>query len=297
MSQVYTSMMPADIDAPVIANTRLSGDYCVLALAAPEIAARARPGQFVMVRTSRGMDPLLRRPFSIFEILRDGGGAPSGITLLNKRVGIGTRLLYEAEPGARVACLGPLGRPFEPVDPPADAWMVAGGVGLAPFATLAEALRTRGTPTTLFYGARRASELYYVEFFERLGVRVVLTTEDGSRGVKGFVTDPLKQALDHLRNAGDPGPRAGDAARQLQALQLYVCGPTPMMRAVARLAEAAGRRCDVSLEPVMGCGLGGCYSCVVLARDDGGAPHFVRSCIDGPVFDARRIVWDALAGR
>ena len=272
--------MPADIDAVVIANTRLSEDYSVLALAAPEIAARARPGQFVMVKPSRGMDPLLRRPFSIFEVLRDSNGTPTAITLLNKRVGVGTGLLYEIEAGARVACLGPLGRPFEPIDPPAEAWMVAGGVGLAPFATLAEALRARGTKSTLFYGARRASELYYTGFFERLDVQLVLTTEDGSQGIKGLVTGPLKDALVHLRT-GRP-------------VQLYVCGPTRMMQAVARLSEASGRACDVSLEQVMGCGLGGCYSCVVLARNAGGVPHFVRSCLDGPVFDSRRIVWDVL---
>jgi len=272
--------MPADIDAVVIANTRLSEDYSVLALAAPEIAARARPGQFVMVKPSRGMDPLLRRPFSIFEVLRDSNGTPAAITLLNKRVGVGTGLLYEAEAGARVACLGPLGRPFEPIDPPAEAWMVAGGVGLAPFATLAEALRARGTKSTLFYGARRGSELYYTGFFERLDVQLVLTTEDGSQGIKGLVTGPLQEALAH-RRTGRP-------------VQLYVCGPTRMMRAVARLAEAGGRACDVSLEQVMGCGLGGCYSCVVPARNAGGAPHFVRSCLDGPVFDSRRIVWDVL---
>lgn len=272
--------MPADIDAAVIANTRLSDDYSVLALAAPEIAALAQPGQFVMVKTARGADPLLRRPFSIFEILREAGGTPSGITLLNKRVGVGTRLLYDAEPGGHIACLGPLGRPFAPVDPPAEAWMVAGGVGLAPFATLAGALVARKTPTTLFYGARKGAELYYVDYFERLGVRVVLTTEDGSRGVKGFVTAPLSDAL------------AGTGAHA--RIQLYACGPTPMMHAVARLAEAHGRPCHVSLEQVMGCGLGGCYSCVVLAREPGGAPHFVRSCLDGPVFESRRIVWDAL---
>ena len=273
--------MPADIDAAVIANTRLSDEYSVLALAAPEIAALAQPGQFVMVKTARGADPLLRRPFSIFEILRDDRGTPTGITLLNKRIGVGTRLLYETESGAHVACLGPLGRPFEPVDPPDEAWMVAGGVGLAPFATLAEALAARRTPTTLFYGARRAADLFYVEFFEQLGVEVVLTTEDGSRGTKGFVTAPLGDALGSL----DSGSR----------VQLYVCGPTPMMHAVARLAESHRRPCDVSLEQVMGCGLGGCYSCVVLAREPGSPPHFVRSCINGPVFDSRRIVWDALA--
>ena len=234
-----------------------------------------------MVKPSRGADPLLRRPFSIFEVLRDEGGTPVGISVLNKRVGTGTRLLYEAEPGSHVACLGPLGQPFEPVNPPSEAWLVAGGVGLAPFATLAEALRARGTSTTLFYGARRASELYYVDLFERLGVKTVLATEDGSQGVHGRVTVPLGSALERL-GASEP-------------VRLYVCGPTPMMRAVSELAAAHGRPCDVSLEQVMGCGLGGCYSCVVLARDNGGAPHFVRSCLEGPVFDANRIVWDALA--
>jgi dihydroorotate dehydrogenase electron transfer subunit len=274
-------VVPCDIDAVVRSNTRLSDEYSVLALDAPEIAGLARPGQFVMVKPSRGMDPLLRRPFSIFEILRDGSGHPTGISILNKRVGVGTRLVYDAEPGARVACLGPLGRPFEPVDPPAQAWMVAGGVGLAPFLTLAEALAARGTSTTLFYGARRARDLYYTGVFEDLGVSVVPATEDGSLGAKGFITGPLNDAL----ATADSGP----------PVKLYVCGPTPMMRAVATIADFHGQPCDVSLEQVMGCGLGGCYSCVVLTRQVGAPPHFVRSCLEGPVFDAGRIVWEALA--
>ncbi len=273
--------MPLDVDAAVISNTRLSDDYSVVALAAPDVAVLAQPGQFVMIKPSRGIDPLLRRPFSIFEILRDEQGVPTGISLLNKRIGTGTALLYDAVPGSRVGCLGPLGRPFEPVDPPAAAWMVAGGVGLAPFVTLAEALKARGTTMRLFYGARRASELSYVELFEKLGANVVLSTEDGSRGVRGFVTAPLDSALAAL-------PRTAD-------VRLYACGPTPMMRAVAELARLHRRRCDVSLEQVMGCGLGGCYSCVVLTRTPDRSAHFVRSCIDGPVFDATRIHWDALA--
>jgi dihydroorotate dehydrogenase electron transfer subunit len=281
MAQVYTSPMPVDVDAAVISNTRLSDEYSVIALAAPEVASLAQPGQFVMVKPSRGADPLLRRPFSIFEILRDSRGHAIGLTLLNKRVGTATGHLYEAGPGARVACLGPLGRPFEPVAPPAEAWMVAGGVGLAPFLTLAEAVRAGGGRSRLFYGARRASDLYYAETFEGMGVEVVLSTEDGSRGEKGFVTAPLDTALRAL------GPD--------DAVRLYVCGPTPMMRAVAQLAASHRQQCDVSLEQVMGCGLGGCYSCVVLARDGQGSPHFVRSCIEGPVFEASRIVWDALA--
>jgi dihydroorotate dehydrogenase electron transfer subunit len=272
--------MPIDIDAEVVANTRLSDDYNVVALTAPGIASLAQPGQFVMIKPARGIDPLLRRPFSIFEILRDEQGAATGVSLLNKRIGVGTGLLYEARPGSRVAVLGPLGRPFEPIDPPAEAWMVAGGVGLGPFVTLAEALKARGTRTRLFYGARRASELVYEDRFERLGVGTVVATEDGSRGAHGFITVPLDAEL--------------DAAPATRALRIYVCGPTPMMRAVAQLAERRNRRCDVSLEQVMGCGLGGCYSCVVLTKPAAGPPHFVRSCVDGPVFDAARIVWDAL---
>ena len=105
--------MPVDIDATVIANRRLSADYNVLALAAPEIAAAARPGQFVMIKTSGGQDPLLRRPFSIFEIIRDASGAPSGVSIFNKRIGAGTTLLSRVEAGTRLPLLGPLGRPFE----------------------------------------------------------------------------------------------------------------------------------------------------------------------------------------
>jgi dihydroorotate dehydrogenase electron transfer subunit len=275
--------MPVDIDATVIANRRLSADYNVLSLAAPEIAASARPGQFVMIKTSGGQDPLLRRPFSIFEILRDASDRPSGVSIFNKRIGAGTTLLSRVEAGTRLPLLGPLGRPFEPVDPPAEAWMIAGGVGLAPFVTLATALSARKTPATLYYGARRAEELYCVELFEAMGVTVVLATEDGSRGVHGRVTVPLEAALS-ARPLGNP-------------VKLYVCGPTPMMRTCAELAGAHGRACDVSLEQVMGCGLGGCYSCVVLARGaGGGTPHHTRTCIEGPVFDAQRVVWEAVAG-
>jgi dihydroorotate dehydrogenase electron transfer subunit len=270
--------MVTDVEAAVIANTRLSDDYNMLALDAPAIARAAEPGQFVMVKANEGTDPLLRRPFSVFQILRSPSGEPTGITLLNKRIGRGTTLLFSAPRGLTVSCLGPLGRPFEAIAPPGEAWMVAGGVGLAPFATLAEALRDRGTPTTLFYGARRGEELFFVDYFESLGAKVILSTEDGSRGAHGRVTAPLQAAL---------GTPAASRAR------VYACGPTPMMTAVARLAIAAGRRCDVSLEQVMGCGLGGCYSCVVSVSRNGGR-HFVRSCIEGPVFDARKIVWEEL---
>jgi dihydroorotate dehydrogenase electron transfer subunit len=272
--------MLVDVDAAVIENRRLSEHYSVLVLDAPAIAAAAQPGQFVMLKTSHGTDPLLRRPFSVFEIIRGADGAPAAISILNKRAGIGTSALYDARTGMTIRCLGPLGQPFVPVTPPAEAWMIAGGVGLAPFVTLATRLQELGTPTTLFYGARTASELYYLELFESLGVHTVLATEDGTRGTAGRVSVPLADAL--------AGVRANAEVR------LYACGPTPMLRAVARLAAEHGRRCDVSLEQVMGCGMGGCYSCVVLTRQPDAAPHYLRSCVEGPVFDARSIVWEAL---
>jgi dihydroorotate dehydrogenase electron transfer subunit len=270
--------MPVDVQAEVLRNTRLSDDYNVLTLSAPEIAATVAPGQFVMVKTAQGLDPLLRRPFSVFEIVRDGEGHPTAITLLNKRVGAGTSRLFGARAGERIACLGPLGRPFGPVDPPTQAWMVAGGVGLAPFATLTEVLRRRGAEATLFYGARRTADLHCADLFERLGARLRLTTEDGSRGERGFVTAPLERAL------GELPPDV--------PVRIYACGPTPMMRAVAVLATRFGRPCDVSLEQTMGCGLGGCYSCVVRVRGRDGSPHFVRSCLAGPVFDGSEVVWE-----
>lgn len=273
--------MPVDIPAVVLHNTRLSPDYNVIALEAPALAALAAPGQFVMLKTAPGLDPLLRRPFSIFELLRDDEGALRGLSVLNKRVGVGTRLLYDAQPGDQISCLGPLGQPFVPVDAPAQAWMVAGGVGLAPFVTLAEALAARGTEMTLFYGGRSAADLYYAEWFEAQGARLVLTTDDGSRGEPGRVTGPLERELAAL------SPEA--------AVTLYACGPTPMMRAVADLGAAHARATFVSLEPVMGCGMGGCYSCVVRVHRPGGT-HLVRSCMEGPVFDASSLVWDALAG-
>jgi dihydroorotate dehydrogenase electron transfer subunit len=268
--------MPIDVEAVVIRNVRLSADYNVLTLAAPEIGARTQPGQFVMVKAGVPAESILRRPFSVFEVIRDSDRV-SAISIFNKRAGKNTRALYALEAGARVACLGPLGRPFTE-RPAGEAWMVAGGVGLAPFATLAESLAHAGTPMTLFYGARSGVELFYLEFFERLGVKLALATEDGSRGAAGRITLPLERALSQT----DEGANVA----------IYACGPEPMLAAVSKLVARFGRRCEVSVERVMGCGLGGCYSCVVLVRDAAGQQHFVRSCIGGPVFDGADIVWD-----
>jgi dihydroorotate dehydrogenase electron transfer subunit len=272
--------MPIDVAAEVTANRPLSADYNVIALAAPAIAAAAAPGQFVMVKMGSDplnrLDPLLRRPFSVFEVLRTADGTPSGITLLNKRIGPSTSLLYDARPGQAAACLGPLGRAFTLVQPPAEAWMVAGGVGLAPFAELAVSLRARQVACTLFYGARRGDELFHLDFFRSLGVELILTTEDGTTGERGRVIAPLERRL-----------AAGGGSRAM----IYACGPEGMLAATARTAARFGRPCEVSVERIMGCGLGGCYSCVVPLRGDDGLFHHVRSCLAGPVLAADQIRW------
>ena len=270
--------MPIDVAARVIANRPLSNDYNVLALAAPSIATAAAPGQFVMVKASGSGNPLLRRPFSVFEILRDAAGSVIGLSILSKRIGVSTSLLYEAREGQRIDCLGPLGQPFTIAEPPSEAWMIAGGVGLAPFAMLAEALRVRGVKSTLFYGARRAEELFYLDFFRALDVALVLTTEDGSTGEHGRIVAPLDRKLGALSPA--------------DSVKLYACGPEGMLVATARTAMKHGRPCEVSVERIMGCGLGGCYSCVVPMRGGDGTFHHVRSCLAGPVLQADQIRWD-----
>ena len=129
----------------------------------------------------------------------------------------------------------------------------------------------------LYYGARRASELFCLDIFERMGVDLVLATEDGSRGERGRVTVPLERDLKE-RDEHEP-------------LMIYACGPEPMLAAVARLSFRHNRPSQVSVERVMGCGLGGCYSCVIPIRTPAGTPHHVRSCLAGPVFRGSEIVW------
>ncbi len=156
--------------------------------------------------------------------------------------------------------------------------MVAGGTGLAPFATLSEDLAAAGITGRLFYGARTGAELFCVDRFEAKGVSVALATEDGTLGDRGRVTAPLASEL-AARPSGLP-------------VMVYACGPEAMLEAVAALAARHGRACEVATERRMGCGMGGCYSCVVRVRTPEGATRYVRSCVEGPVFAAADIVWD-----
>ena len=279
--------MPVDVEARVISNTRLSPDYNVIALAAPEIAAATSPGQFVMVKAGRGSTPLLRRPFSVFEILRTDGRVV-GLTLLSKRIGTTTQMLFDAVEGDVVSCLGPLGRAFSTGHPAAEAWMVAGGVGLAPFATLSEVFLAQNARTTLFYGARSARDLFYLGWFRDRSVRLLLATEDGTVGDCGRITMPLEREL----RSAVVGNLQVSGANSATDIMIYACGPEPMLEAVAHLASRYNRPLEISVERVMGCGLGGCYSCVIPVRNGPKGHHYVRSCLAGPVFDGAEIVWD-----
>jgi dihydroorotate dehydrogenase electron transfer subunit len=255
--------------AHVRENRRLSELSFVLRLGHAEPLGGARPGQFVMLRGAWGRDPLLPRAFSLLRTLPGGE-----CEILVKAIGRGTRLLQQLESCAELQLLGPLGQPFAAPEVGRTDLLVAGGVGLAPLLWQAELAQRAGCETELFYGARTASELVLLDEIERAGCRVHLTTDDGSRGLLGRVTQALARRLE--------SPAAGSAPRVL------TCGPNPMMRQVVELALAHLLPCQVSVEGEMACGIGVCLGCAVPLVD--GTRPFGYACTDGPVFDAARIV-------
>lgn len=255
----------------------------LISLHAPEQARLVRPGQFIMIKCAEDTNenPLLRRPFTIFNIHRNArGGRPDGIDLLVKDVGAGTARLARTKPGMTLDCLGPLGRGFqvnhELRAEASVACLVAGGVGIAPLLLLAESLKAQRIRPILFYGGARTADLVLREHFERLEIDVIYVTEDGSLGEHGLVTEPLNRYL-------ELNPR--------KDIRVYACGPWGMMKAVHELAVRYELTCEVSLEARMGCGMGACLGCVVSCRDERGETQYLRACIDGPVMDSRRINW------
>ncbi len=222
-----------------------------------------------MVRVEGG--GLLRRPYSFCDLLEDGA-----FTLLVKEVGVGTRALMKMPVGATVSSLGPLGTTFDPPPPDLTPVIVAGGVGIAPFVLFCRRLAETGRRGIVLLGGRRRPDLYLRDTFEGFGMDVRVASEDGSAGHHGRVTDLLDAAL---ADAGRP--------------QLYSCGPTGMLLRVAEVGADAGVPHQVSIERRMGCGMGCCLGCVVWARPPSGGPEeYLRSCTEGPVFDAGTIAWD-----
>jgi len=267
--------MPVDVPARIVAHEALNADHRLLTLEAPGIARAAKPGQFVMLQVHAGRDPLLRRPMSICRV---PGAGRRRIEVLYKIVGEGTRLLARQRQGATLPVLGPLGNGFR-LQPEVRRGaaprvvMVAGGIGIAIFPFLADALRRRGVRPLLLFGARGAADLVYTAPFRGRGIPIQCATEDGSRGARGYVTTILAPLLE----ADGPKPL------------LYVCGPTPMLRAVGDMAVRAGAPCQMALESQMPCGIGVCLGCVVACAGNRSGPAYRRVCTEGPVFMAGEV--------
>lgn len=261
--------MPSDVSARIIRHQALNPEHFLLTLEAPAIARQARPGQFVMLQTRSGNDPLLRRPMSIYRIVPGRRGL---FQVLYKVVGRGTRYLSQQRTGQTLATLGPLGNGFKLPRTGAKVLpiLVAGGIGIAIFPFLADALRARGMRPILLFGGRSRHDLVSLTHFRTARAGVRLATEDGSAGARGFVTRLLEPLL------VEPGLRS--------ALRLYVCGPTPMLKAVGELATDAGVRCQLALEAQMPCGIGVCLGCVVPCPGDSAEPVYRRVCTEGPIF-------------
>ena len=254
-------------NATIIRFEQLTDDNVRITLQSDSIAAVARPGQFVMIKTATGKDPILRRPFSIHQSSNNGR-----IQILFKVTGRGTGLLAHSREGEKLNVFGPLGHGFDVrLDKPAC--LVGGGMGIAPMLFLAKYICQKKKDIAsdmILFGGRNIDEVEpLVADFEQLGMHLITATDDGSYGKKGFVTD-LVEIHDIPENA-----------------VIYGCGPEPMMKSLHLFAERRGLECQVSVESVMACGMGACLGCNIPATNG----HYVHVCFEGPVFQAKELVW------
>lgn len=269
-------MPSAALDQPTtLLENEPCGSYFRVTFGVRGALARALPGQFVNLRLHEGTQPLLRRPFSISRMLKDPGGK-TRMEIIFAVVREGTRMLSRLKPGAPIRVLGPLGRPFPHLDRKHPAILVGGGVGIPPLVYLSEYLKKKKVKQWVFLGARTKRDLVHVEVFRKLGVPLRVATDDGTAGMKGFVTQELERFL-------------GSEARPKGAV-IHACGPRPMFRALTAVAEKHRIPAYLSWEELMGCGLGICLTCTCPQK--GGAME--RTCVEGPVFEASRIDWDKL---
>lgn len=257
-----------------VLSLRRSGAYWQLSLVAPGIAERAKPGQFVALAVGgRHTAMVLRRAFAIHQTADRGvfGGTVDVVFAVR---GKGTEWLSRLHQHEPVDVVGPLGRPFRLPAAPVPAVLVGGGYGSAPLFSLAEALRSRRCAVDFVIGAGSADRLFGVLEAKRMAPLTV-TTEDGTAGVAGRVSDVLPDVVE----------RSGAGV-------VYACGPMPMLRAVAGIAGAYGLPCQVAVEESMACGIGVCMTCVLPILGDDGVTRMVRSCVDGPVFLAEQVRFD-----
>jgi len=234
--------------------------------------ASAKPGQFIMLGLSGRLDPLLRRPFSIHNLITESG-AVKGFELLYKVVGKATGVLASLKPGSVVDILGPLGSGFRVPLHAQRIYLAAGGIGVAPMVFLAAHLRDQKdgpANLTVFLGGRTRADLLCQEDFARMGIAVHASTDDGSAGDQCLVTDPLENAV-----------------AQVRPDVIFACGPMGMLGCVVGIAEKHRVPCQISIETVMACGVGACLGCAVESRSE--TDRFLHACLDGPVFDGQRL--------
>lgn len=253
----------------VLDQAEVQGGYRLLTLEAPSIAPHVSPGQFVHVRIPHMEESVLRRPFSVY---RTEG---TQLQILYKGVGKGTRTMTYLRPGDELNLIGPLGHGFPPPQPGNFPVLVAGGYGMAALYLLARSMPVKGIA---FFGGRSAPDILCVDEFEALGWEVRITTQDGTRGRLGIVTDEID---DWWRDQSPATP-----------VEAYACGPNAMLHAVAVRAMDRNWKAWVSVDRNMGCGVGACLTCVLKVKQPDGEWTWKRSCKEGPVFDCRDIVWE-----
>ncbi len=274
-----TELVHASVN--IVENVQLARQTYRIRLHCPDLARAIRPGQFLMIRLPRHSDPLLGRPFALYDTVLDGAGQPVAVDVVYLVVGKVTGLLAVTKPGDPLEVWGPLGNGFRDYPEIDHISLVAGGIGQTPFlAHVRDLLGTRGygcrpprrvaQKVSLYYGVRNADLMAGVEDFRSAGATVRLSSDDGSVGHHGYVTQLLRM---HER------PQ-----------RLVGCGPEPMLKALAEVARLWNVPCDVSLETPMACGVGICFSCVTCVKQGDGW-DYRRVCVEGPVFDAAQIAW------
>ena len=265
--------MPVQVQGEVL-SLRKVGAYNAMTVVAPGMAELTRPGHFVAVQVGGPESSmLLRRAFAIYDVKERGvyGGTVEFIFAVH---GKGTAWLASRRPQDKLDLVGPLGKPFRLPASPVTATLVGGGYGSAPLLPLAAALRDRGCRVDFVLGAGSADRLFGQLDAKRIATSIEVTTDDGSYGTRGRVSDVLPGLLD----------RTGSEV-------VYACGPMGMLRAVAELAAERDIPSQVAVEESMACGVGVCMTCVLPVIGDDGQTRMLRSCVEGPVFLGDRVRW------
>ncbi len=266
--------MPIQVQGEVL-SLRRAGAYWAMTVVAPGMAELTRPGHFVALQVGGPESSmLLRRAFAVYDVKERGvyGGTVDIVFAVH---GKGTAWLATRRPGDKLDVVGPLGKPFRLPTTKVNATLVAGGYGAAPLLPLATALRERGCRVDFVLGAATSDKLFGQLEAKRIGSSIAITTDDGSTGTQGRVSDVLPAVLDKTR---------GEV--------VYACGPMAMLQAVSQIATERGLPCQVAVEESMACGVGVCMTCVLPVIGDDGVSRMVRSCVEGPVFLGDRIRWD-----